>query len=95
MTLSFQSGHRGSNKDQKRGYKTTCHVGQEDASDNHQLHTGAEQSSDGWVGDFRDIDLLVVKVRLYLALLMERFNPAMGQQSALPHFLEILKEDCG
>lgn len=49
----------------REAVKVTCQVGQEDACDDHQLHTGAQQPPHSGVGDFRDIDLLAVKRKLY------------------------------
>lgn len=41
----------------------TCQVGQEDACDDHQLHTGAKQPPHLRVGDFGDVDLSASKTR--------------------------------
>ena len=49
----------------REAMKSTCQVGQEDACDDHQLHTGAQQPPHGRVGNFRDIHLLAGKRKLY------------------------------
>lgn len=41
----------------------TCQVGQEDARDDHQLHTGAQEPPHFRVGDLGDVDLRAVQGR--------------------------------